>query len=106
MPAPRSFRLVAAVALAQLFTQASWSSLPCGMAFPLKFENGRTKIVCGAEYANQSMFIILSTRPGERVMRPEFGFDWSKYWGPVNESQKKEMLDKVRLVLSTYIKKM
>jgi phage baseplate assembly protein W len=37
------------------------------------------KIICGTEYINQSMFLFLNTKPGERVERPDYGFDFSKY---------------------------
>ncbi|MBN1177977.1 MAG: GPW/gp25 family protein [Anaerolineae bacterium] len=45
-----------------------------GIAFPLRVNaRGEIALVGGAEDIEQSVRIILSTRPGERVMRPEFG---------------------------------
>ncbi len=45
-----------------------------GMAFPLQMNpRGEFALVDGEDDIYQSIFIILSTRPGERVMRPEFG---------------------------------
>ena len=45
-----------------------------GVAFPLHVDaRGEIALVSGAEDIEQSIRIILSTRPGERVMRPEFG---------------------------------
>lgn len=35
--------------------------------------NGRLPVVDGPEKVRQSIFIILDTEPGERVMLPEFG---------------------------------
>ncbi|RKY58163.1 MAG: baseplate protein [Candidatus Neomarinimicrobiota bacterium] len=45
-----------------------------GLAFPLRVNaRGEIALVSGEEDIEQSIRIILGTRPGERVMRPEFG---------------------------------
>jgi len=45
-----------------------------GWAFPPRLdERGRMAIVGGATDIEQAIRIILSTSPGQRVMRPEFG---------------------------------
>lgn len=45
-----------------------------GLNFPVKTDaRGQIVLVTGAEDIEQSIRIILSTRPGERVMRPTFG---------------------------------
>ena len=45
-----------------------------GWPFPLKAEGyRRLNFVGGAEKIRQSIWLILSTSPGERQMRPEFG---------------------------------
>jgi uncharacterized protein len=45
-----------------------------GLHFPLRTNaRGELMLVTGAEDIEQSIGIILSTRPGERVMRPTFG---------------------------------
>ena len=45
-----------------------------GMAFPLGLDQGRgIKLVSGPDDVEQSIRIILSTRPGERQKRPTFG---------------------------------
>ena len=45
-----------------------------GWPFPLKAEgHRRLNLVGGAEKIRQSIWLILSTAPGERQMRPEFG---------------------------------
>lgn len=36
---------------------------------------GRIEMVGGAEAVRQAIFMLLSTRPGERVMRPDYGCD-------------------------------
>ncbi len=48
--------------------------LGTGLAFPMKVNTrGEIALVSGAEDIEQSIRIILGTRPGERVMRPTFG---------------------------------
>lgn len=48
--------------------------LGCGWAFPLGVDSlGGIALASGEEKIEQSISIILSTVPGERVMRPEFG---------------------------------
>ena len=45
-----------------------------GVAFPLRMDpRGRLTLVGGDQDIRESIRIILETRPGERVMRPEFG---------------------------------
>jgi phage baseplate assembly protein W len=45
-----------------------------GWSFPVKpTPGGRLAFVGGEEMIRQSIWIILSTAPGERQMRPEFG---------------------------------
>lgn len=45
-----------------------------GLSFPLRADaRGQIALVSGNEDIEQSIRIILSTRPGERVMRPTFG---------------------------------
>jgi phage baseplate assembly protein W len=45
-----------------------------GLAFPLQVDRrGGIALVSDAEDVEQAIGIILSTAPGERVMRPEFG---------------------------------
>lgn len=47
-----------------------------GRGFPFPFlsdGDGRLTLVGGEERIRQSLWIILSTAPGERLMRPEFG---------------------------------
>lgn len=48
--------------------------LGSGLSFPLQTDaRGQILLVTGSEDIEQSIRMILSTRPGERVMRPTFG---------------------------------
>lgn len=48
--------------------------LGTGLAFPLQINpKGELALVSGGRDIEQAIGIILGTRPGERVMRPEFG---------------------------------
>jgi phage baseplate assembly protein W len=50
------------------------SFLGTGWAFPIKPQaDGRLAFASGEEKIRQSIWLVLSTSPGERVMRPEFG---------------------------------
>ena len=45
-----------------------------GWSFPIQLNNqGKIGLTTGHDEISQSIHIILSTRPGERVMRPDFG---------------------------------
>jgi phage baseplate assembly protein W len=41
----------------------------------LQLVDGRLNMVSGADSVRQSILLLLSTRPGERLMRPEYGCD-------------------------------
>lgn len=48
--------------------------LGTGLAFPLAATPaGRLALASGAQRIDESIFLILGTRPGERLMRPDFG---------------------------------
>ncbi len=51
------------------------SFLGSGWAFPPEFDKitNENKIVSAEDDINESLYILLSTTPGERVMRPAFG---------------------------------
>jgi len=54
--------------------QHSKTFLGNGLNFPLRTDaRGQVVLVTGSEDIDQSIRIIISTRPGERVMRPTFG---------------------------------
>lgn len=45
-----------------------------GWAFPIGLDaRGRVRMAAGEEGVRQSIWTILSTAPGERIMRPDFG---------------------------------
>lgn len=51
-----------------------------GWAFPVETDSGgRVRLVGGATDVEQSIRLILSTTPGERVMRPAFGCAIQRY---------------------------
>ena len=50
------------------------SFLGSGLAFPLGIDRrGRVALASGDDDIKQAIWLILSTAPGERPMRPEFG---------------------------------
>ena len=49
-----------------------------GEAPGLQHRAGRTRMVAGEDSVRQSLLLLLSTRRGERVMRPEYGCDLFK----------------------------
>ena len=54
--------------------EQSKSFLGTGLAFPLQVnQRGELALVSGEKDIEQSIWIVLGTRPGERVMRPTFG---------------------------------
>jgi uncharacterized protein len=55
-------------------TQSAKTFLGNGLHFPLRTNaRGQLMLVTGSEDIEQAIGIILGTRPGERVMRPNFG---------------------------------
>jgi uncharacterized protein len=47
--------------------------LGTGIAFPMRLEDGKLALAHDEEDVAQAVLLILSTAPGERPMRPEFG---------------------------------
>lgn len=61
-----------------MIENTSKTFLGSGLSFPLCVDAmGRLELVSADQDIQQSIAIILGTRPGERVMRPEFGCDVS-----------------------------
>lgn len=52
---------------------ADVSFLGRGWRFPIRPEAGRLRLTEQDEAVRNSIFLILSTAPGERVMRPDYG---------------------------------
>jgi len=59
-----------------------------GWAFPAELTpGGSVRLVTGAEEIDGSLRMILTTAPGERVMRPDFGCAmWEQVFAPVNSN--------------------
>ena len=57
-----------------------------GWAFPLQFNpRGQIALAAGERDIEQAIRLILSTMPGERVMRPNFGCRaWELVFDPIN----------------------
>jgi Bacteriophage baseplate protein W len=57
-----------------------------GWAFPAEFTpGGSVRLVGGGEEIDAALRMILTTAPGERVMRPDFGCAmWEQVFAPVN----------------------
>ena len=60
-----------------------------GWAFPLKLREGRISLSSAEEDIREAIRIILSTRKGERIMRPEFGCGIQEMvFEPLNETSR------------------
>jgi phage baseplate assembly protein W len=57
-----------------------------GWSFPVRLTpGGSVRLVSGAEEIDAAIRMILTTAPGERVMRPDFGCAmWEQVFAPVN----------------------
>jgi phage baseplate assembly protein W len=64
-----------------------------GWAFPLQFNpRGQIALASGERDIEQAIKLILSTMPGERVMRPTFGCRaWELVFGPMNSETGSQM---------------
>ncbi len=59
-----------------------------GFAFPMGVDaNGAIRLTTGPEELDTSIRVVLSTAPGERLMRPQFGCRiWELMFEPVNHN--------------------
>ena len=76
-----------------------------GWSFPPEFTKGNTgiKIVTGQEDIEQSLYILLSTRLGERFMLPDFGADLNiLLFEPIDEDLQKRLDDMIRGAILLY----
>ena len=57
-----------------------------GWSFPVQLTpGGSVQLISGAEEIDGAIRMILTTAPGERVMRPDFGCSmWEQVFAPVN----------------------
>lgn len=77
------------------------SAEECDVAFPWRIENGRTVMVCGPAVYSQRLFLFLNTRPGERVMRPDYGFSLAEFQGrPMTPETKAAMAEHLKATLA------
>ena len=53
--------------------------LGTGWRYPVQFDDGEVVLSRYAEDVREAIWIILSTAPGERVMRPDFGCGIHEY---------------------------
>jgi phage baseplate assembly protein W len=74
------------------------------IAFPLVVdETGALAMISGPESIERSMTMVLSTAPGERVMRPDFGCAiWNLLFDPVNDNTLGLMAQSVRQALGQW----
>ncbi len=75
-----------------------------GWAFPPQLDNrGGVALTTPENELQQSIYIILSTAPGERVMRPEFGCRIQDYiFAPANSGTAAAVEAEVRLALTRW----
>ena len=64
-----------------------------GLAFPLQLNpRGQIALAAGERSIDRAIRLILSTMPGERVMRPNFGCRaWELVFDPINASTASEL---------------
>jgi phage baseplate assembly protein W len=74
------------------------------IAFPLGVDQtGSIALVSGHEAIERAITMVLSTAPGERVMRPEFGCAiWNLLFDPVNDNTLGLMAQSVRQALGQW----
>ena len=80
------------------------SFLGKGWAFPtVPSQVGRLEYIAGPDKVAQSIWIILDTEPGERVMRPTFGCGLRRYLMKPNSTATRALIrHDVELALGTF----
>jgi len=75
-----------------------------GIAFPMRVDaSGSIAMTSGIDDIEKSMKVILSTAPGERPMRPEFGCQiWDQLFEPINVNTLGLMEEAVRNALTRW----
>lgn len=75
--------------------QSALALLGSGIAMPLAPDTaGRMGVATGPEKVRQSIFIILDTEPGERVMLPEFGCGLRRFLMQPNNSATRTQIER------------
>lgn len=69
-----------------------------GFGFPMRVDHtGKIALAAGDDAIAEGIISVLSTAPGERVMRPSFGCTiWDMLFDPINASTLGRMEDAVR----------
>lgn len=74
-----------------------------GIAFPLRADGGGLAFAAGGDGIDSSLRTILSTAPGERVMRPDFGCAiWELIFDPLNHNTVGLLAQRVREAVSRW----
>ena len=75
-----------------------------GFSFPLQVApTGQIMLQSGNDKIESSIRMILSTAPGERVMRPEFGCAiWRQIFDPIDANTLSEMVRNVRRAVARW----
>jgi len=77
--------------------------LGVGWKFPVSLEEGSFAVISEDEDIGEAILIILSTTPGERVMRPEFGCGIHEYiFSVINSSNLLMIEDEIKVALTLY----
>jgi len=77
--------------------------LGTGWKFPVSLEGGTSELVEEDKDIREAILIILSTTPGERVMRPEFGCGIHNYvFSVINSSNLLMIENEVTKALTLY----
>jgi phage baseplate assembly protein W len=75
-----------------------------GWSFPLRTRaNGGLAVVRGDTELEEAIWLILSTSPGERPMRPEFGCGLNEFvFAPANAATASQIVNEVRVALDRW----
>ncbi len=81
------------------------SFLGTGWSFPPAFQlaKGAVQMVSEEDDIRQSLFLLFSTTPGERLMRPEYGCDLQRLvFERLNASTESQIVDLIRMAILRY----
>ena len=79
------------------------SFLGKGWRFPVAVPDGRLAYAAGSDRVAQSIWIILDTSPGERIMRPTFGCGLRRYLMAPNTTATRALIkSEVELALANF----
>lgn len=79
------------------------SFLGTGWSFPLRFDAMGVAMSSAEVDIEESLRILISTQPGERIMNPHFGCDLREYaFRPLNESTAEQIKDRISRAILFY----